>query len=383
MAAFLLAAESVIERRVRYHSVSRLSTDGGGADRRRRGRTLANAVARCTPRTPGAPHRAARGGRAADPAGRRPGGPAGDRARHAAWAGPRRPRAGRRAGRRPGRAVRGRRCPREGRRPTRPLRAYLRAGVAAPRDRRRAEAREHLQRPAAVGRAAGGASDATTASWPARAPPPRATLRAALRGIGTARRRRRAMSSFMLMAHRRGRIWATSGLLVFADCGVNPDPTAARAGRDRAPDRRRARATFLHGTAARRAPLVLDPRQRRPPALAQGGGGGAHRARARAPELLCDGELQVDAALVPEVAASKAPGSAVGGPRERARLPRPRRRQHRLQAGGADRGRARGGPDPAGPRPSPANDLSRGCSVDDIVDVIAVTRACRPARHAD
>nr|MBU1327761.1 phosphate acetyltransferase [Candidatus Omnitrophota bacterium] len=197
----------------------------------------------------------------------------------------------------------------------------------------------------------------------------RDVAKAAIYCIGPAENIKTVSSSTLLILD--DKTLGSNGIFIYADAGIVPDPTA-----DELAD--------IAISSARMAKILLDDQ----PKIAmlsystKGSGGSSKSiqkvqeatriAREREPDLLIEGEIQVDCAVVPEVAHRKDPNSRIKGRANIFIFPN-------LDAGNISYkltqrlAKARAiGPLLQGLQ-KPASDLSRGCDFQDIIDAVAIT----------
>ncbi|MFT3995400.1 MAG: phosphate acetyltransferase [Dysgonomonas sp.] len=163
--------------------------------------------------------------------------------------------------------------------------------------------------------------------------------------------------------------YGKDGLLLFADCAVTPDPTASQLAEIAVATGHTARA--LVGEEPQVAILSFSTKGSAKHPLVDKVKEATEIAKKIDPTLSLDGELQADAALVPSVASSKAPNSPVAGKANVLVFPS-------LEVGNIAYKLVQrlGNAEAVGPilqgMAAPVNDLSRGCSVDDIYKMVAI-----------
>ena len=194
------------------------------------------------------------------------------------------------------------------------------------------------------------------------------TLRPALQILKTAPGTKLVSSFFMMIVP--DWEYGENGTFVFSDCGLNQNPTSEELSEIAISSAK----SFeqLVGKDSKVAMLSYSTYGSAKSELVDKVVEATKLVKEKAPELKVDGEMQLDAAIVPEIGQSKAPGSEVAGHANTLIFPD-------LNAGniGYKLVQRLAKAEAYGPLcqgiAKPVNDLSRGCSSDDIVGVVALT----------
>ncbi|MCU4157673.1 phosphate acetyltransferase [Carboxylicivirga sp. A043] len=160
------------------------------------------------------------------------------------------------------------------------------------------------------------------------------------------------------------------GMMVFADCAVHPNPTAEELAEIAVATGRTTRA--IAGFEPKIAMLSFSTKGSAKHEMVDKVANATKLAKEMAPDLKIEGEIQSDAAIIPEIGQKKAPGSEIAGQANVLVFPTletgniayklVQRMAHAEAIGPVLQGMA-----------APINDLSRGCSVSDIVNLVAIT----------
>ncbi len=176
--------------------------------------------------------------------------------------------------------------------------------------------------------------------------------------------------AFIMILPEHKKQFGENGILVFSDCAVNPDPTTKQLAEQAIESARTAK--YIAGIEPKVAMLSFSTK-----------GSAKHEkvdkvveatalAKEMNPQLAIDGELQADAAIIEAIGQKKAPGSAIAGKANVLIFPS-------LESGNIAYKLVQRLADAEAVGPvlqglaAPINDLSRGCSVDDIINMIAIT----------
>ncbi|MDI6732047.1 MAG: phosphate acetyltransferase [Candidatus Margulisbacteria bacterium] len=194
------------------------------------------------------------------------------------------------------------------------------------------------------------------------------TIKAAIECVGVAKGQSIISSFFVMVLN--DKAFGEEGLLFYADCGVVPNPTAEQLA-DIAIQTADSFAKLI-GKEPRIAMLSFSTKTSAVHPDVDKVIKATEISHKKRPDLLIDGELQIDAALIPRVGQRKAPNSLVAGRANILIFPDldagnigyklTERLAHAQAFGPILQGEAK-----------PINDLSRGCSVEDIVNVVAIT----------